>query len=226
MGGRAGHPQGLSVLPPATRRHSPDSLSEQAGGSGCGWVRVPGWRGQCPACTPPPCRPPWLPWQMWMVSGARHCGSRGAGVAPTQSGTTFPLRRAARLHSPPCAPESLPVRKEMAIMGRGRQRVHPNGTGSIPESQGAPQQHRVNPSALILPEAGHRAEGLARAGLQHRSSGCRDALLWWYLGGHGFPDVGYKHPIAFPELTAQRPPTLLATGWGEHGDVVGSSGNA
>lgn len=50
---------------------------------------------------------------------------------------------------------------------------------------GAPQQHRVNPSAYILPEAGHGAEGVARAVLQHRSPGCRDALLWQQLGGHG-----------------------------------------
>lgn len=43
--------------------------------------------------------------------GARHCGSRGAEVALTQTGITFHLRKTVRLHSPSCAPESLPVRK-------------------------------------------------------------------------------------------------------------------
>lgn len=164
-----------------------------------------------------------LPWALQTIVvtvadvdglGARHCGSRGAGVAPAQTGITFHLRRAVRLHCPPCAPESLPVRKGMVITGRGRQWVHTNGIGSIPESQGAPQQRRANPSALTLPEAGHRAEGLARAVMQHRSPGCRYALLWQQLGGHGFPDVSYKHPIAFPEL---RPPTL----WTSDGESMG-----
>lgn len=175
-----------------------------------------GMEGAVPSLHQPPrgpCRTPWLLWQMWMVSGAGHYGM------------SFHLRKAARLRSPPCAPESLRVRKGMAVMGRGRQWVHPNGTGSIPESHSASQHHRVNPSAHILPEAGRRAEGLARAGLQHTSSGCRDALLWQQLGGHGFPDVGYKHPIVFPELIAQRPPTLLAMGCADYGDVAGSSGN-
>lgn len=145
------------------------------------------------------CRASWLPWQVWMVSRTRHC----AEVARTHSGIIFYLRKAARLHSPPCASE----RKGMAIMGQA-------GNGSTPMGQCSPQQHRVNPSALILPKAGHRAEGLARTGLQHWSPGCRDALLWQQLGGHGFSDVGYKHPLLSQSSDPQHSGHGVGRAWG------------
>lgn len=110
---------------------SPEPLSEKAA--------EPRWEGGGSAQLVLP-----LPWARQAIVAAVADGDglqtrRCVGVAPTQSGITFHLRKAARLHSRPCAPE----RKGMAIMGQAGNgctpRVHPREPGCTPTAQGEPR---------------------------------------------------------------------------------------
>lgn len=116
----------LSVLPPP--QPSPEPLSEKAA--------EPRWEGGGSAQLVLP-----LPWALQAIVATVADGDglqtrRCVGVAPTQSGITFHLRKAARLHSRPCAPE----RKGMAIMGQA-------GNGCTPMGQGPSQRARVYPNS-------------------------------------------------------------------------------